>query len=588
MKAKTIEYLGVLLCNWLLSSCDKAVQKVKVQIDKPAAIKEAKFATVITKRERSPAAGASSSASQSSASSSSLSYNQSRTTGLSSKVGNITLKPSLFDVLGVDYCGVPQLPLATKSTKATVSPANLTYLAIGSNVGCRSRNIHLAIDKVRAIANVRHISFLYETPAAYVTEQPAFLNCAISVETSLDPQSLLTELKRIEAEVGRQPTFQYGPRVIDLDIISMGSTIVNDANLVIPHALMHERAFVLVPLADICPSTWIHPQLRKSFVQLFSELSVSDVASVKRVIPSHGDNDQEVLLEVQDGSKVRFFGILNATPDSFSDGGVNLEAKSAAKNAQRMIEADDTVILDIGGESTRPNSVAVSMEEELARIEPVISAAKTVIKHPSKTLISVDTNKPVVAKQALEHWGCHILNDVYTTSRFYSDRASHDDMCQLIRSTRKIWVTMHCRGTSENMKSLAIYDAGQVVKSVVGETIPVIRSILESGVLPWQLVVDPGIGFAKNGEHSIELLRHISDFKSQLGYLPVLVGASRKKFIGTILGRDDDAAESRDVPGLALIPPLISSGTNFIRLHDIPSAHQVRTVYDAIWRDPTP
>lgn len=579
VKAKTIEYLGVLLCKWLLSSCGETIRKVKVQIDKPAAIKEAKFATVITKRKRDSSSVAPAK-SLIAASSSTGPFSSSPE---ASSPPQIHTGPSLFDVMGVDFVGRPQLPLPTKSTKSSVASADLTYIAIGSNVGCRSRNIHLAIDKVRAIANVRHVSFLYETPAAYVTDQASFLNCAISVETSLAPQALLTELKRIETEVGRQPTFQYGPRVIDLDIVLMGSVVVGEPNLNVPHALMHERAFVLVPLADICPPGWKHPRLNKTLEHLFSALPPADVSSVKRVLPTYGKDDEEAFIEVQENAKVRFFGILNATPDSFSDGGLNLDAKAAAANAAKMVEADPTVILDVGGESTKPDALAVSLEEELGRIEPVIAAVKELKEQTSKTLISVDTNKYAVAEKALQDLGCHILNDVYGVSRFYADRDAHDKICELVKSTRKIWVVMHCRGTSENMKNLAAYDAGKVAQSVVAETIPVIRSILESGVLPWQLVVDPGIGFAKLTEHNTELLRDIKLFKSGLGCLPVLVGASRKRFLGAILGKEKDAPETRDIPALAMIPPLISSGVNFIRVHDIASSQGVRVVYEKIW-----
>lgn len=583
MKAKTIEFLAHLVCNWLLSSCGDTIRKVKVQIDKPAAIKEAQFATVITKRERSSLDASPSGPAQPSGPApypSSLSASSSKAPFAFPK----TSPASLFEAVGVDFCGNPRLPLPTKSTKASIAAVDLTYLAIGSNVGCRSRNIHLAIDKVREIANVRHVSFLYETPAAYVTDQPSFLNCAISVETNLSPQDLLKELKRIETDVGRQPTYQYGPRVIDLDIVTMGSLTVNDSNLIIPHALMHERSFVLVPLADICPPGWNHPRLNKSLKQIYSALAPSEVHAVKRVIPTYGDNDEETLIEVQEGSKVRLFGVLNATPDSFSDGGLNLDASEAAKNAARMIESDETVILDVGGETTKPGSAAVSAEVELSRIQPVIAALKDLRKTAPKTLISVDTNKHSVAKTALETLGCHILNDVYAVPRFYSERDAHDKICELVRSTRKLWVVMHCRGTSLNMTTLASYDAGKVTSHVVAETIPVIRSILESGVLPWQLIVDPGIGFAKLHEHNTELLRDISSFKSGLGDLPVLVGASRKRFLGALLGKEQAAPETRDSAGLALIPPLIASGVNFIRVHDIPSASDVRLVYDKIWR----
>lgn len=587
-KAKTIEYLGVLMCNWLLSSCGPSILKVKVQIDKPAAIKEAQSATVITKRERKVGLQPNSV---------SGGFSSPKLQAVESKplVGaRNTIKSygglGLCEIFGVDFIGPPSLPSNSKSTKPLQKALNLTYIAIGSNLGARSRNISLAIEKLRAIGNIRNVSFLYETPPAYLTDQPAFLNCVVSIENfGGEPKELLRELKRIEEEVGRVKTSKYGPRMIDLDIIAIGDAVLEHGDeLIIPHALMHERAFVLVPLSDICPMEWFHPKMRKTLKEMIDNLDKKDLDGVKRVIPTMFDSekDDEEIIQVHEGSPIRLFGVLNATPDSFSDGGVNSNPEEAKNTILQWIAKDKSVIVDVGGESTKAGSDPVSLEEELSRITPIISTIKSnIISNTAlpRTLISIDTSKLEIAKIAIEKFGCNILNDVQAVSRFYADRAEHDRICELVKQSRVPWIVMHSRGKPKEMKSLATYDTGSVVSQVTREMLPVIRSILESGVLPWQLIVDPGIGFAKTGEQNAEILRGLDQFKLSLGHLPVLIGASRKRFIGTLVDREADEPKTRDLPGLALIPPIVSAGCSFIRTHDIISSKEILMVYEKIW-----
>jgi dihydropteroate synthase/2-amino-4-hydroxy-6-hydroxymethyldihydropteridine diphosphokinase len=584
VKAKTLEYLSVLLCNWLLSSCDTVITKVKVQIDKPAAIKPADYATVITKRKRSQIA-----LSPSIASSSSLSVDHSSVTPVSkAHTSFVAHSMSIFERFGLDFCGPPSLPLPTKSTKPITSVSELCYIAIGTNLGMRSRNIRTAIDEIRKIANVRHVSFLYETPAAYVTNQPSFLNCVISVDTSLQPHQLLIKLKAIESEMGRETsTIRYGPRIIDLDIIMIGQQIIDSDVLHIPHALMHERAFVLVPLLDICPQNVFHPKLQKSLANLFASLPKQDILDVRRVIPVPLSNEMETCLLVDDRAPSRIFGVLNVTPDSFSDGGQNSDASAASKTVAHWINLDPNIIIDIGGESTRPDSAPVSVQEEISRVEPVIVAVKKLFEQQQQktaALMSIDTSKMEVAVRAFE-LGCHILNDVYATSRFFSDRKSHEEFSSLIAKSGKSWVMMHCRGKSSTMNQLANYDEGHVVERIAEEMIPAIKSALECGVLPWQIIIDPGIGFAKRGEQNVEILRNLPEVKGRLGHLPMLIGASRKRFLGTILGREQEHPKTRDSASLALIPNMLSDGTNFVRVHDVTSTRDVVTAWEHIWKD---
>lgn len=584
LQAKTLEHLSVVLCNWLLASCDSSIEKVKVQIDKPEAIKEATSATVITKRSRS--SPSSTSASSSVVSSSSVSSHPPQKV-ISLDVHKTLLKAegrTIFDLCGLDFCGPPRLQLPTKSTKPVTDVLDLCFIAIGTNLGQRARNICEAIDKISEISNVRRISFLYETPAAYVTDQPAFLNCAIAVDTSLSAQEMLTQLKRIEEEMGRKPSFRFGPRLIDLDIIAMGQTTVDLPDLIVPHTSMHERAFVLVPLLDICPSKWVHPKRGITLSDMVEKLPNKDILDVRRVVPVPMKDGTETCMLVDERAPTRLFGVLNVTPDSFSDGGQYVDPNVAKKAALEMMSADATVIVDIGGESTKPDSAPVSVDEELSRVGPVISTISDYLKQEKlqgRRLMSIDTNKVEIARKACE-LGCNILNDVYATSRFYSDRKAQGDMIELVKEAKVPWIMMHCRGKAETMNQCSQFDEGRVVEQIAEEMLPAIKDAISGGVMPWQIVVDPGVGFSKRGEQNVEICRHLSEFKSLVGGFPLLVGVSRKRFLGSILGREKEDPKTRDDAGNALVPLFIDSGVSFIRVHNVASTRDVVTVHEHI------
>ena len=151
-------------------------------------------------------------------------------------------------------------------------PAAVTcYLGLGSNLGQREENLRQAVAHVGALMAVTAVSAVYETPPWGVTEQPDFLNICLAGETTLPPPLLLTALKAIETRMGRQPTYRWGPRLIDIDLLFYGDWVVADPDLIIPHPRLVERAFVLAPLADIAPD-FIHPQNHKTVSAMLSEL----------------------------------------------------------------------------------------------------------------------------------------------------------------------------------------------------------------------------------------------------------------------------------------------------------------------------
>ncbi|WP_323959965.1 dihydropteroate synthase [Arthrobacter sp. JZ12] len=246
-------------------------------------------------------------------------------------------------------------------------------------------------------------------------------------------------------------------------------------------------------------------------------------------------------------------GILNVTPDSFSDGGRFATADDAIAEGLRMHYAGADII-DVGGESTRPHADVISEEEEQRRILPVVEG---LVK--AGALVSVDTMHATTAAKAIEA-GAAIINDV---SGLDFDPAMPD----LVAQHKVHYILMHQRGNPQTMDSLAEY--GDVVEEVLAELTGVRDKFLASGVAPEQIIIDPGIGFAKKEEHNWELLRSLGRF-ADLGHR-VLVGASRKRFLGTLLTTAGKAAppQERADASLAVSTLAAAHGAWCVRVHDV-------------------
>ncbi len=243
-------------------------------------------------------------------------------------------------------------------------------------------------------------------------------------------------------------------------------------------------------------------------------------------------------------------GILNVTPDSFADGGKYLSLDSALSRAKEMIE-EGVDIIDIGGESTKPGSERVTEAEEESRVIPVIKEVVAL-----GTPVSIDTTRSGIAKQAIG-LGAKYVNDV-------SGGLADKNMYSLIAANPAVqYIAMHWRGHSKMMQELAIYK--DVVKEVKEELEERVNSAIEAGVDPDQIIIDPGIGFSKLPEHNWELLKNI-DRLSLLGY-PILIGASRKRFLGELTGGTDP--EERESATLAITAAMARQGVWGVRTHSV-------------------
>ena len=264
------------------------------------------------------------------------------------------------------------------------------------------------------------------------------------------------------------------------------------------------------------------------------------------------------------GKCTRIMGILNVTPDSFSDGGRYLDVDHAIAYAHQMVE-DGADIIDIGGESSRPGALPVSIDEELARVLPVIED----LTNRTATLISIDTYKSVVARRALQA-GAHIVNDITALGDV--------EMARVVAEMDAGLILMHMKGVPRTMQRSPVYhDLIDEVQTFLRQRVDKAQA---EGVCPDQIMIDPGIGFGKTAEHNIEILRRLDAFRSL--DKPILIGTSRKSFIGRLLNlpNPDDRLEGT----AATVAWAIAHGADVVRVHDVKAMCQVAQMTDAIHR----
>lgn len=259
-------------------------------------------------------------------------------------------------------------------------------------------------------------------------------------------------------------------------------------------------------------------------------------------------------------------GVLNVTPDSFSDGGRFNNPKIATNHALQMI-ADGADIIDIGGESTRPGSDRISVQEELDRVIPVISALAN-----SGAVISIDTMRVEVAKAAVAAGAC-MINDV-------SGGKSDPEMLSYVATLNTPFILMHWRGPSNIMNTLTDYD--DVVFDVTAEISKQVDVAVAAGISRERIAIDPGIGFAKTVDQNWPILKHL-DVLEALG-LPILMGASRKKFLGELLAKDGVARDSdeRESATTAISTLMAVRGLWAVRVHDVKPSSDAIAVVDRI------
>ncbi len=408
------------------------------------------------------------------------------------------------------------------------------FLGLGSNVGDRRANLQSAIEALeRGGVRVVRLSPVIESPAllpegALAEWNRPFLNLVAKCATDLDPETVLSLAKRIEAELGRGDADKWAPRPADIDILLWGRERIVTDRLRIPHPELERRNFALTPLIALEPSLTIPGLGANTVLDWSSEL------------------DDHIPL---------WMGIFNITPDSFSDGGELVDWAAIESRAERAVAAG-AQFLDLGAESTRPGARLLSAEQEWSRLAPVLE--RLVDKYAGqrlRPLISVDTYHVDIARRALES-GADMINDV--------SGLTSPEMIELASANGADFVAMHSVTLpADPARTLPTdCDPCETLERWLDERMAVWT---RAGVDLDRIIFDPGIGFGKDPLQSLRLLRGAAGFRRS--GLRCLVGHSRKSFMKSFAPVDNEA---RDLATAGASLNLIAQGVDFLRVHNVP------------------
>lgn len=431
----------------------------------------------------------------------------------------------------------------------------MVILGLGSNVGDRLANLRKAVTAIKQIPDfsVKQISPVYLSDALLPENAPPewdmpHLNLALRCETKLEPLELLKILKNIEHTIGRKPEIRHwGPRILDIDILAWDDVVIKSDVLTVPHANLQDRPFALWPLADVAP-LWVFPLEGANHGKTAATIVEKWGSRFDGKAPLH---TKQIYQRVD---MPRLVGVINVTPDSFSDGGKFLHPEIALQQALYLVNSGAEII-DIGAESTGPSSSPLNPDKEWSRLEQVLEIIKEAKnKFILPPIISVDTRHSATAKKALA-FGIDWINDVTGLQ----DPA----MREIIASSNKDCVVMHYMSIPASREHVIPRD--QCAVKVLSEWAEKhLEKLEESGITRSRIIFDPGIGFGKMPEHSFQLIKHISEFK-KLG-TRILVGHSRKSFLSLFT---QHPPFERDVETLSIALHLAKQPVDFLRVHNV-------------------
>jgi 2-amino-4-hydroxy-6-hydroxymethyldihydropteridine diphosphokinase/dihydropteroate synthase len=426
----------------------------------------------------------------------------------------------------------------------------MVILGLGSNIGDRLFYLRSALQHLKSVVELRilRISPVYLSDALlHADGRPEwnlpYLNLAIAIETTLTPYDLLYQVKNIETRIGRLPGEDWSPRPIDIDILAWDDLVQYDEKLLLPHEHVATRPFALWPLADVAPR-WIHPVLHKTA----SELSTGWGSRFTGEAPLH---TRQIAQRI-DTSEL--MGILNITPDSFSDGGKLLDPASVIASAHSLIN-DGATLLDIGAEATNPRAQAISAEQEWQRLEVILPALLAERKNfllPPK--ISIDTRHVSTAERALA-LGVDWINDV--------SGLTNPAMQEMIAASQCDVIMMHQLGIPANAAMVLPLHLDPV-KLVYEWAEQQFVAMAKLAIAPERIIFDVGLGFGKNPAQTLELVQRFAEFKPL--NVRLLVGHSRKLF--QTLFTDKPPAQ-RDIETLPISLYLNQLHTDYLRVHNV-------------------
>lgn len=404
------------------------------------------------------------------------------------------------------------------------------YIALGSNLGHRLNHLRNAVLKLREMLTDLRTSVVIETEPLLPENAPAswdlpFLNMIVAGETTLIPQDLIDKLQSIEQQMGREKDHPFwGPRIIDLDILLYGDTIINTPRLTIPHKGLKERNFLLHLMATLAPAL-PYP----TTTQTFESLALKSEFRPKKSFALFP----------------RLMGIVNVTPDSFSDGGRYFDPNMAVEHCKNLI-ADGAEILDIGAQSTRPGAVQISPQEEWERLQPVLDQLDL-----KNIPVSVDTFRDEVIQKLLKKYPIAWINDVSGKLQDSTLEAIHQAGCKICVMHALSVPPIKTENIAPSWKTLDDWAERQIQK------------LTKFGFKTDDIVLDPGFGFGKTAYTTGFLLKTIEHMHTW--GCPLLVGHSRKSFYNLLNATE---AQERDIETLA-ISQYLSGKVDYLRVHNV-------------------
>lgn len=430
----------------------------------------------------------------------------------------------------------------------------MVILGLGSNVGDRLTHLRHALNFLKKTPeiHIQQISPIYLSDALLPDHAPtswrrAYLNLALRCETTLSPDELLPLLKKIETAIGRKPEKRWAPRIMDIDILAWDDFVQYDERLHIPHESLHQRPFALWPLADIAPY-WIYPLPGIHQGKTAAEMTASWGSRFSGTAPFH---TKQIPHRIDTPQLV---GILNVTPDSFSDGGLYCNPQAALQQLRMLADAGADVI-DIGAESTHPMATPLTAEAEWQRLSPILAELRATLTHlaiPPK--ISIDTRHAAVAKKSLAYdvdW----INDV--------SGLEDPAMREVIAAQSCDVVIMHHLGIPAS-RTHFLPPTTDVTNMIYQWAEQRLTTLEKNGIASHRVIVDVGIGFGKNAEQSLSLIQNIAYFKTLNTRL--LVGHSRKTFLKLFT---DKVFAEREIETDVVSLFLAKQNVDFIRVHQV-------------------
>lgn len=422
----------------------------------------------------------------------------------------------------------------------------MIYISIGSNLGNRLHHIQTALSLLEqhSFQIIKQSPVIETEPLLCPGALPEwkdkpYLNMVVCGTSDQSVETLLSLLKNIEQQMGRSTAPKWAPRIIDLDILLADEHIVHTPQCQVPHPELLNRPFLIHLLAFMTPELK-HPQTQQTFTAIaYSTQGIGNCYQYSIV------------------ASPKFVGIVNVTPDSFSDGGQFLSIERALQQVLMLHEQGASVI-EIGAQATNPRATMLTAEEELTRLKPLFDVLTPVI-HEKKLLISLDSFSDDTINYCLQHYPIHWVNDVQGTLSESCLKNIVAQGCQLVVS--------HSLSMPPSQMHVVPFNIAPM-RTVLTWVEQKINYLLECGFTQKQIIVDPGIGYGKTPYQNIALFQEIDQLKA-LG-CAVLVGHSRKLFMNLF---NPIEPKDRDIETLAVSQILAQQGVDYLRVHNV-LAHQ--------------